>query len=114
MARLLPLVMMLLLLPLQASGKPDWLLVDNAGNAADTTSFGAVADDFFIAKFETSNAEYAAFLNAVAETDTNGLYNLSMGSDATNGGINRFGVSGSFTYAEKFGFSDKPVNYVSF
>jgi len=37
-----------------------------------------------------------------------------MGSDATNGGITRSGVSGSFTYAAKSGFASKPVNYVSF
>ena len=37
-----------------------------------------------------------------------------MGSDATFGGITRSGVSGSYTYAVKAGFADKPVIYVSF
>ena len=37
-----------------------------------------------------------------------------MGSDASNGGITRSGVSGSFTYTVKAGFANKPVIYVSF
>ena len=67
-----------------------------------------------ISKYEVTNAQYAEFLSAVAETDTNGLYSTSMGSDATFGGITRSGVSGSFTYDVKAGFEDKPVVYVSF
>ena len=37
-----------------------------------------------------------------------------MGSDASNGGIARSGVSGSYTYAVKVGFENKPATYVSF
>ncbi|MBW2667687.1 MAG: PEP-CTERM sorting domain-containing protein, partial [Deltaproteobacteria bacterium] len=44
----------------------DWVTVGDPGNAADTTSYGAVADEYRIGKFEVSNAEYAEFLNAVA------------------------------------------------
>ena len=61
-----------------------------------------------------TNAQYAEFLNAKAASDPLGLYNTSMDSDATFGGITRSGVSGSYTYTVKGGFANKPVNYVSF
>ena len=90
--------------------------VGDAGNAADTTGdpnpAGAVAYEYKIGKYEVTNAQYAAFLNAVAATDANNLYNTSMDSDA-RGGITRSGVSPNFTYAVKANMGDKPVNYVS-
>jgi len=90
----------------------DWATVGNAGNAADTTTFGAVSYDYRIAKHEVTNAQYAEFLNAVAATDANNLYSTSMGTDA-RGGITRSGSSGSFTYSAKTNMGNKPVNYVS-
>jgi formylglycine-generating enzyme required for sulfatase activity len=87
--------------------------VGNIGNAADTTGYGAVGYEYQIGKYEVTNAQYAAFLNAVAATDTFSLYNSNMGSNAA-GGITRTGSSGSYTYATKSGFETKPVNYVSF
>ena len=95
----------------------DWVTVGGAGNACDVQSqgcFGAVAYTYQISKYEVTNAQYAEFLNAVAATDTNALYNTSMASDATFGGITRSGVSGSYTYSVNSGFADKPVVYVSF
>ncbi len=44
-----------------------------------TTGFGAVAAPYRISKFEITTAQYAEFLNAVAATDSNGLYNTTMG-----------------------------------
>jgi formylglycine-generating enzyme len=89
--------------------------VGNAGNAGDPNAFGrgAVAYDFRIGRFEVTNAQYAAFLNVVAASDPNGLFNLSMGTD-TRGGITRSGTDGSFTYAVKPNMGNKPVNYVSY
>ena len=99
----------------------DWVPVGNAGNAPDTPSTncfaadcGSVAYDYWISKYEVTNAQYAEFLNAKAASDALGLYNTSMGSDATFGGITRSGVSGSYTYTEKAEFENKPVTYVSF
>jgi formylglycine-generating enzyme len=86
--------------------------VGNIGNAANG-SYGAVAYEFQIGKYEVTNAQYAAFLNVVAATDTYSLYDTNMGSNAA-GGITRSGSSGSYTYATKSGFETKPVNYVSF
>ena len=91
----------------------DWVTIGNPGNAPDpTTGFGAVAYDYRIAATEVTNAQYTAFLNAVAASDPNGLYNPSMGSSA-RGGITRSGTAGSYVYTVKANFADKPVNFVS-
>lgn len=93
----------------------DWVTVGNAGNAGEVQSqgtFGAVAYEYRIAKYEVTNSQYAEFLNAVAATDTYNLYNTNMGSDV-RGGISRSGSSGSYTYATKANMADKPVNYTS-
>lgn len=60
-----------------------------------------------------TNGQYAALLNATAATDTHGLYNSRMSSDA-RGGITQSGTSGSFTYSLKSDFENKPVIRVSF
>ena len=92
----------------------DWVTVGDAGNACDTQNqgcFGAVADVYRISKYETTNAQYAEFLNAKAASDPLGLYHLTMGSGG-HGGITRSGSSGS--YSAIAGRGDMPVNYVSF
>ncbi|EIQ01911.1 hypothetical protein OpiT1DRAFT_00487 [Opitutaceae bacterium TAV1] len=91
----------------------DTVTVGHAGNAADSTGYGAVSYEYQIGTTEVTNAQYAAFLNAVAATDTYGLYNTLMGS-TTYGGITRSGTSGSYTYTVKAGYDLKPVTYVSF
>jgi len=97
----------------------DWVTVGDPGNPADTATncfaanCGSVAEVYRISKTEVTNAQYAEFLNLKAASDPLGLYNTSMGSNA-QGGITRSGSSGSFSYAVKLGFADKPVNYVSF
>jgi formylglycine-generating enzyme len=91
----------------------DTVPVGNVGNANDTTGYGAVGYSYNIGKFEVTNAQYMAFLNAVAATDTFGLYNTNMSLDV-GGGITRTGGSGSYSYALKSGYENKPVNYVSF
>ncbi|BAM04911.1 formylglycine-generating enzyme family protein [Phycisphaera mikurensis] len=90
----------------------DWATVGNAGNAADTTRLGAVGYDYRVSKHEVTNAQYAAFLNAVAATDTNRLYKTIMAADR-RGGITRSGSPGSFTYAVKADMGNKPVNHVN-
>jgi hypothetical protein len=91
----------------------DWVTVGDPGNAADTTTYGAVADSFRIMRFEFTNQQYTDFLNSVATTDNYSLYvNFGMGNNA-RGGITRSGSSGSYTYSVKANMGDKPVNYVS-
>jgi formylglycine-generating enzyme len=89
--------------------------VGNPGNAGDPNAFGrgGVAYEYRIGRFEVTNAQYAAFLNAVAPSDPRGLYNPSMSSDP-RGGITRSGTDGSFTYAVKPNMGNKPVNFVSY
>jgi formylglycine-generating enzyme required for sulfatase activity len=96
--------------------------VGNAGNTADTADgdintpgvqrFGAVGYAYQIAKNETTISQYADFLNAVAKTDTYGLYSTSMTQSYING-ISRAGVSGSYVYSEALGTGNKPITYVS-
>ena len=87
----------------------DWVTVGNANNAADTTGYGAVDHSYQIGKYEVTNTQYGAFLNAKGQSNTNGIYNSSMSSS----GITRNGSSGSFSYSVTSGYENKPVVYVS-
>jgi formylglycine-generating enzyme required for sulfatase activity len=87
----------------------------NAGNANDAATgslYGAVAYEYNISKNETTIAQYAEFLNAVAKTDSYSLYSSSMTTSYING-ISRSGSSGSFTYSVAAGSGNKPITYVS-
>jgi formylglycine-generating enzyme required for sulfatase activity len=93
--------------------------VGNAGNAADSTGYGAVAYTYNIGTYEVTNAQYAEFLNAKAASDPHGLYNQYMGTvdpdwSVLLGGIARSGSDGSYTYNTITGRESNPVNYVSF
>jgi formylglycine-generating enzyme required for sulfatase activity len=104
----------LLATPVSAVGI-HWVEVGDPGNACDTQAqgcFGAVAYTYVIGKYEVTNAQYAEFLNAVADADPNALYNTLMASDL--GGIARIGSSGSYSYGTIAGRETNPVNYVSF
>ena len=99
--------------PASAAVTMDWSTVGNAGNAADpVTGFGSVGHDFRIGTYEVTNAQYAEFLNTVAASDPNDLYNTNMASDA-RGGIVRSGSPGSYTYSVKANMGDKPVIYTN-
>jgi formylglycine-generating enzyme required for sulfatase activity len=119
MRRLLLFAALLVALPAGAVNI-GYVAVRDAGNPADTASncfaadCGSVADAYRISKYGITNAQYAEFLNAKAASDPLGLYSSDMGSDASFGGIARSGADGSYTYAVKTGFANKPVVYVSF
>jgi hypothetical protein len=76
---LLPLVLPCLLAPVSSADiTVEMVLVGNPGNGLDAGNtsepfHGRVDHEYSIAKYETTNAQYAALLNAVAATDTNGL-----------------------------------------
>ncbi|EIP97224.1 hypothetical protein OpiT1DRAFT_01656 [Opitutaceae bacterium TAV1] len=81
----------------------------SGGNSADSTGYGAVSYDYYIGTKEVTNAQYAAFLNAMAsKSDTYALYNTSMASY----GLTRSGSEGNYTYTATD--PNKPVVYVSF
>lgn len=94
---------------------PELVPVGAPGNAHDpsTSGRGAVAHAFEIGRYEVTNAEYAAFLNAVASEDPNGLWVPSHGTSLL-GGIAREGSPGSYAYTVKPGFAWRPVVFVSF
>ena len=90
--------------------------VGNAGNAADTTTYGGVAYEYQIGKYDVTIGQYTAFLNAVAATDTYSLYNTSMGTIQNIRGISQTGSSGSYTYNvinNGGDSSNRPITFVS-
>jgi formylglycine-generating enzyme required for sulfatase activity len=90
----------------------DLVTVGNAGNANDTTGYGAVNYEYQIGKYEVTISQYAAFLNAVAKTDTYDLYNGAMAST----GIVQGGSPGNITYSvlDNAGNSgNRPITYVN-
>jgi formylglycine-generating enzyme required for sulfatase activity len=87
--------------------------VGNAGNAADTTSYGAVSYSYQIGAYDVTGSQYTAFLNAVGSTDTYGLYNANMGTDPNVGQISQSGSPGSYTYAVMNSTGNRPITYVS-
>lgn len=92
-----------------ASVTIDWVTVGDTGNAADTTGYGALANAYQIGKYEVTNAQYGAFLNAKGASNSNGIYNSNMASY----GITQSGGSGSFTYNVSATLANRPVVYVS-
>lgn len=84
----------------------------------DPSAFGAVAYPYSIGRYEVTAGQYTEFLNAVAATDTYGLYHTRMDYDAdpTRNGCNikREGAPGSYTYSVAPDWANRPVNYVSF
>jgi formylglycine-generating enzyme required for sulfatase activity len=100
----------------------DMVTVGNPGNADDATGYGGVAYHYQIGKYEVTAGQYTEFLNAVAATDTYGLYNTAMAdiSSIWNGcNIQRmtYGVIGGndvyHTYSVAADWANRPVNYVS-
>jgi formylglycine-generating enzyme required for sulfatase activity len=90
----------------------DTVTVGDVGNTADSTTYGAVAYEYNIGKYEVSIGQYTAFLNAVAATDTYSLYNTSMGINEDIAGISRSGSSGSYSYSV-LGSANRPITYVN-
>ncbi len=98
--------------------------VGNPGNAGERSCIGkicirgAVAYTYQMGKYEVTTAQYTAFLNAVAKTDTYGLYNPYMWSFpyAAWGPckIQRSGAPGSYSYSVAADYANRPVNFVSF
>src|SRR5262245_41030020 len=73
--------------------------VGNANDPATGNLYGGANYAYSIGTYEVTVGQYAAFLNAVAATDTYALYNTRMATDLTIAGIARSGASGSYTYS---------------
>jgi formylglycine-generating enzyme required for sulfatase activity len=87
--------------------------VGHPGNAPDSTGYGAVGYEYNIGKYEVTAGQYTAFLNAVAKTDTYGLYNMWMWYDPYGCEIKQTGSSGSYSYSVASDYANRPVNIVS-
>lgn len=88
----------------------DWVTVSDPANAADDTGYGSVAYTYQISTFETTNSQYAGFLNAIAASDPNNVYDPSTTISTS---ITRTGSEGSFTYSVKSGLENRPVVGIS-
>jgi formylglycine-generating enzyme len=103
----------------------DLVPVGNPNNAPDTRyatpGYGSVGYTYAIGKYEITAGQYCEFLNAVAATDTYGLYATPMYSASHGCMIRQLGSSGSYTYlvdangdgATDLDWVNRPVNLVS-
>ena len=93
----------------------DWVTVGNAGNAADpTTGFGAVDYEYRIGTYEVTNAQYAAFLNAVDPMASNSLFLYSGAMAGNFGGIEvQAGNAAGSRFVAQAGRENNPVSLVS-
>jgi formylglycine-generating enzyme required for sulfatase activity len=98
-----------------------FVTVGNPGNANDTAGYGgvgAVSYTYDIGTYDVTLSQYTTFLNAVAQTDTYGLYNPGMATSgnysgqSTGAGISQTGSSGSYVYSV-IGGGNNPVTFVS-
>ena len=102
--------------PVGNPGNPgEWSGQNYGGYHGEDRICGTVDYTYNISKFEVTAGQYAEFLNAVADTDTYGLYNTNMWSDTYGWGgmVERSGSSGSHTYSVASDWANRPVNYVS-
>jgi formylglycine-generating enzyme required for sulfatase activity len=109
--------------PVHATVTMDWVPIGNPGNAPDSAfncysaNCGSVPYTYYISKYDTTNSQYAEFLNAVdpGGSNTLGLWNTNMQTDLDVGGISF--VSGNpagSKYVVNSGFATDPVVYVTF
>ena len=97
----------------------DTVTVGDAGNAADSTTYGAVADVFAIGKYEVTIGQYNTFLNSVASVTSDSYIVNLWSADMTNN-LNIAGISrsGSGTLGDPYSYSvigsgNRPITYVS-
>lgn len=102
----------------------DFARVGNPGNAGEFSGEGAggfgpdaivggVDYVYAIGKYEVTTGQYTAFLNAVAKSDSYGLYNERMWSVDSGCKIQQTGSSGIFEYRVAADRANRPVNYVN-
>jgi formylglycine-generating enzyme len=93
----------------------DTVPIGKPGNANDPASgnlYGGVAYNYAIGKYDVTVGQYTVFLNAVAATDTFGLYNSAMATDLNIAGISQSCVAGSCSYGV-IGSANHPITYIS-
>ena len=95
--------------------------VGDVGNQPDTevmsdgtTGYGSVGYVYRMGKYEVTAGQYTEFLNAVAATDTYGLYHDGMWSHSYGCKIQRSSPTGSYTYNVAAAWANRPVNSVNY
>ena len=91
-----------------------FVTVGNPNNPPDTVQqeypvtryLGSVPYVYRIGKYDVTIGQYVQFLNAVAATDTYGLYNSGMATGYPTVGIVQSGSAGSYTYSVSYNASD--------
>jgi len=74
---------------------------------------GGVDYAYNMGRFEITTAQYTEFLNAVAATDTYGLYSTEMTTHYAGCRIERSGSPGTYAYDVNSGPANRPVNFVN-
>jgi formylglycine-generating enzyme len=89
--------------------------VGNPGNAAHGTGYGSVAYEYGMGKVEITAAQYTAFLNAIAATDTYGVFHTEMqtGIWGCADGITRSGTPGGYSYSVGDNWANLPVSILT-
>lgn len=99
-----------------------WKTVGSIGNAPNTTTgLGRVTENYKVATYETTIAQYTDFLNNsyAGKQGLYGVWNSSIGATTQNAteigtGIDRTGTAGNYTYTVRSAdFASKPVNFVN-
>jgi len=101
--------------PVGNPGNVGELSGEGAGGYGPDRICGAVGYEYRIGKYEVTAEQYTEFLNAVAKTDTYGLYNTTMSNTSYGSGITRSGggtVGDPYTYSVASDFANRPVNFV--
>lgn len=103
----------------------DLVPVGNPGNPGQLSGFNTVQDDpaicggvdysYWVGKFEITTGQYTDFLNAVAATDTYGVYNpyMDIANSPYGCNIKRSGSPGGYTYSVPSDWANRPVSLVS-
>ncbi len=94
--------------------------VGDPGNPADTRyatpGYGAVNYTYQIGTYEVTVRQYAAYLNAIAQTDTHKLFPEDhmdpYHGRSAGGDIQRAGEPGSYTYSVDPKWADRPITYM--
>lgn len=96
----------------------EFVTISDPGNEPDlryrNIPVGSVDYSYEIGKYEITAGQYTDFLNAIADTDTFGLYVPGMASGSFRAHILRSGASGSFSYSVAPAQASLPVDLVSF
>jgi formylglycine-generating enzyme required for sulfatase activity len=103
--------------PVGHTGNAGELSGAGAGGLGTDRICGAVDYTYRMGQYEVTAGQYTAFLNAVARTDTHGLYAPNMDYAAYpqwyGCDIKRTGSPGNYSYSVAADRADRPVNWAS-